>query len=76
MKACRRGETLYDTKANVATPFTSLLDSITLAAALQGDISGFDGRTLEVSRVHVWHLYLMCMCCHHCKGTCVVGLNP
>ena len=48
VKACRRGEALYDTKSNVATPFTALLDSIAVAAALEGDQSGFDGRHLEV----------------------------
>ncbi len=48
VKACRRGEALYDTKSNVATPFTALSDTIALAAAIDGDMSGFDGRLLEV----------------------------
>ena len=46
--ACRRGETLFDSKSNVATPFTALLDAIAIAAALDGDVQGFDGRLLEV----------------------------
>ncbi|KAK9852134.1 hypothetical protein WJX84_002432 [Apatococcus fuscideae] len=44
----RRGEALFDSKSNVATPFTALLDTISIAAAMDGDVQGFDGRTLEV----------------------------
>ena len=51
--ACRRGEALFDSKSNVATPFTALLDAIAIAAALEGDSQGFDGRLLEVNPLRI-----------------------
>ena len=46
--ACRRGEALFDSNSNVTTPFTALLDTIAICAAMEGNVQGFDGRILEV----------------------------
>lgn len=51
VQACRQGEALYDSKSNLTNDFSQLLDTIAMSAALSGDLSGFDGRHLEVSLV-------------------------
>ncbi|KAK9828720.1 hypothetical protein WJX72_001708 [[Myrmecia] bisecta] len=48
VRTCRKAEALYDTKANVSTDFTPLLDQIAVCAAREGSHAGFDGRQLEV----------------------------
>ena len=46
--ACKRGSALPGQPPHVHASFALLQDDIAVAAALQGDLCGFDGRRLEV----------------------------
>ena len=50
MAACRKGAAILGQPPHVYADFALQLDSIAVAAGLQGDLSGFDGRRLEVLR--------------------------
>jgi hypothetical protein len=46
--ACRKGAAILGQPPHVYADFALQLDGIAVAAGLQGDLSGFDGRQLEV----------------------------
>ena len=48
MAACRRGEGLLEHAGAFGKDFGPLMDKISLVAALNGSLAGFDGRLLEV----------------------------